>query len=38
MFNNYVFATGQKVGHPDKMGANWGLDGNRGMERWWFKS
>jgi peptide/nickel transport system substrate-binding protein len=38
MFNNYVFATSVKVGHADKMGANWGLDGNRGMERWWFKS
>jgi peptide/nickel transport system substrate-binding protein len=37
MFNNYVFATSNKVGH-DTMGANWGLDGNRGMERWWFKS
>lgn len=38
MFNNYVFATSRKIGHADKMGANWGLDGNRGMERWWFKS
>lgn len=38
MFNNYVFATSSKVGHADQMGANWGLDGNRGMERWWFKS
>jgi peptide/nickel transport system substrate-binding protein len=38
MFNNYVFATSNKVGTPEKMGANWGLDGNRGMERWWFKA
>jgi len=38
MFNNYVFATNDKVGHADVMGANWGMDGNRGMERWWFKS
>jgi peptide/nickel transport system substrate-binding protein len=38
MFNNYVFATSTKVGHAEKMGANWGLDGNRGMERWWFKA
>lgn len=37
MFNNYVFATSDKIGHGE-MGANWGLDGNRGMERWWFKS
>jgi peptide/nickel transport system substrate-binding protein len=37
MFNNYVFATSDKIGHG-KMAANWTLDGNRGMERWWFKS
>jgi peptide/nickel transport system substrate-binding protein len=37
MFNNYVFATSKKIGHGP-MGANWGLDGNRGMERWWFES
>ena len=22
----------------EPMGANWGLDGNRGMERWWFEA
>lgn len=38
MFNNYVFATSNDIGHGDQMGANWGMDGNRGMERWWFKS
>jgi len=37
MFNNYVFATSAKIAHGP-MGANWGLDGNRGMERWWFES
>ncbi len=37
MFNSYVFATSDKVGHGE-MAANWGLDGNRGMERWWFKA
>jgi peptide/nickel transport system substrate-binding protein len=36
MFNNYVFATSGKVGH-NEMGANWGMDGNRALERWWFK-
>jgi peptide/nickel transport system substrate-binding protein len=35
MFNNYVFAMSQKVQH-DEMAANWTLDGNKGMERWWF--
>ncbi|GMQ75737.1 MAG: ABC transporter substrate-binding protein [Gammaproteobacteria bacterium] len=37
MFNNFVFAASTKVGHG-KMGANSGMDGGRGMERWWFKS
>ncbi len=36
MFNNYVFATSTKVAHREQMGANWSLDGNRAMERWWF--
>jgi len=36
MFNNYVFAMSDKVQH-NEMGANWGLDGNKGMERWWFE-
>jgi peptide/nickel transport system substrate-binding protein len=37
MFNNYVFAASDKVGH-NEMGANWGMDGNRALERWWFKA
>ncbi|MFQ5783995.1 MAG: ABC transporter substrate-binding protein, partial [Alphaproteobacteria bacterium] len=35
MFNNYVFAMRQNVQHGT-MAANWGMDGNKGMERWWF--
>ncbi len=35
MFNNYVFAMRKNVQHGE-MAANWGLDGNKGMERWWF--
>ena len=35
MFNNYVFAMRQNVQHGE-MAANWTLDGNKGMERWWF--
>ena len=35
MFANYVFAMADKVKHRDKMAANWGLDGNKGLERWW---
>ncbi len=36
MFNNYVFAMSTKVEHEDSMAANMDLDGNKGMERWWF--
>ena len=35
MFANYVFAMSKKVEHGP-MAANWDLDGNKGMERWWF--
>ena len=35
MFNNYVFAMRTNVQHGP-MAANWTLDGNKGMERWWF--
>jgi len=36
LFNNYVFATSTKVAHDKAMGSNWGVDGNRALERWWF--
>ena len=35
MFANYVFAMSMGVEH-DEMAANMDLDGNKGMERWWF--
>ncbi len=35
MFNSYVFAMRTNVQHGP-MAANWTLDGNKGMERWWF--
>ncbi len=35
MFAAYVFATRDNVAHGD-MAANWDLDGERWMERWWF--
>lgn len=38
MFNNYIFASSTKVGQPEVMAANWTLDGNRVMDRWWFES
>ena len=36
MFANYVFATSDKIEHDEAMAANLDLDGNKGMERWWF--
>ena len=36
MFNDYVFATSDKIGLPETIATNWDLDGNRFMERWWF--
>ena len=35
MFASYVMAHTAKVKHPDKVGANWTLDGFRAPERWW---
>ena len=37
MFASWVFATSDKVGHGD-FASNWDLDGERWMERWWFKT
>ena len=36
MFANYVFAMSKKVQHDEAMAANMDLDGEKGMERWWF--
>ena len=38
MFANYVFATGDAVGHSEEMASNWDMDGERWMERWWLTS
>ena len=35
LFNNYVFATSDKVRHGELAG-NWDLDGSKLTERWWF--
>jgi peptide/nickel transport system substrate-binding protein len=35
MFASYVFATTDKVGTPAETAANWDMDGERWMERWW---
>lgn len=37
MFASYVFGTSTKIGKPEVMGSNLGLDGSRWAERWWFK-
>ncbi|MCK7612634.1 ABC transporter substrate-binding protein [Roseibium sediminicola] len=36
MFASYVMAHTDKVQHPEKVAANWTLDGFRAVERWWF--
>ena len=36
MFSAYVQALSSKLGLPDKVAANWELDGHRQAERWWF--
>ncbi len=36
MYNNYVMALSDKVATPEKISANWNLDGFRCVERWWF--
>ena len=38
MFNNYLFASNNRVGQPEVLATNWSLDGNRVMDRWWFES
>ncbi len=36
MFSAYVQAHSSKLQLPDKVAANWELDGHRQSERWWF--
>ncbi len=36
MYNNYVMATATNVATPERVSANWNLDGFRCVERWWF--
>jgi peptide/nickel transport system substrate-binding protein len=36
MFANNMFAHSDTVGLPEQVGANYSLDGYKGLERWWF--
>jgi len=36
MFASYVGAHSDKLAHGDSIAANWAMDGNRLIERWWF--
>jgi peptide/nickel transport system substrate-binding protein len=36
VFNNYLFATSDKVAHDEQMAGNWANDGHNWAERWWF--
>jgi peptide/nickel transport system substrate-binding protein len=35
LFNNYVVGMNKKLQHAG-MAGNWDMDGNKGLERWWF--
>jgi peptide/nickel transport system substrate-binding protein len=35
LFNNYVVGMNKKLQHAGIAG-NWDMDGNKGLERWWF--
>ncbi|MDP6689120.1 MAG: ABC transporter substrate-binding protein [Alphaproteobacteria bacterium] len=37
LFANYVFASSDKITHDKKMAGNWDMDGDKAIERWWFK-
>ncbi len=37
LFANYVFASSEKITHDKKMAGNWDMDGDKAIERWWFK-
>jgi peptide/nickel transport system substrate-binding protein len=36
MFANYIWATSDKVAHGEEVAANYDLDGEKVLERWWF--
>ena len=36
MFANYIAGLNTRVAHDEAIAANWSLDGNKAMERWWF--
>lgn len=36
IYNNHVMALSHALATPDKIAANWSLDGLRCVERWWF--
>ena len=38
MFASYVFATSDNICHDEPLATNWDSDGERSLERWWFKS
>jgi peptide/nickel transport system substrate-binding protein len=38
LFPNFLFATNDKIGHPETFSSAFDIDGNRSLERWWFKS
>ncbi len=37
LFMSYVSAVSDRVQLPDQMASNWGFDGEKAAERWWYK-
>ena len=37
LFMSYVGAVSDKIALPEKMASNWGFDGEKASERWWYK-
>ncbi|MEM7224796.1 MAG: ABC transporter substrate-binding protein [Pseudomonadota bacterium] len=37
LFMSYVSAVNDKVQLPEQMASNWGFDGEKAAERWWYK-
>lgn len=36
LFANHIMLVSNTVAHPDAVAGNWGLDGGKAGERWWF--
>jgi peptide/nickel transport system substrate-binding protein len=37
LYASYVMAASDKLHIPEQLGNNWEIDGEKAMERWWYK-